>query len=195
MINKIDELKDEHGRVFSPGHFDLIIIDEAHRSIYKKYKDIFMYFDSLIIGLTATPKDEVVKNTYDEFGLEKGIPTYAYELEQAVKDKWLVDYKTIEVTTKFVSDGISYDNLSDDEKEEYEETFVEEDGMIPDKICNTAINEWVFNKDTIKKVINELMTKGLRVDCNTKVGKTIIFAKNHLHAEKILEVFKFHYGL
>lgn len=193
MINKIDELKDEHGRVFSPGHFDLIIIDEAHRSIYKKYKDIFMYFDSLIIGLTATPKDEVVKNTYDEFGLEKGIPTYAYELEQAVKDKWLVDYKTIEVTTKFVSDGISYDNLSDDEKEEYEETFVEEDGMIPDKICNTAINEWVFNKDTIKKVINELMTKGLRVDCNTKVGKTIIFAENHKHAEAIFKEFNKEY--
>lgn len=193
MINKIDELKDEHGRVFSPGHFDLIIIDEAHRSIYKKYKDIFMYFDSLIIGLTATPKDEVVKNTYDEFGLEKGIPTYAYELEQAVKDKWLVDYKTIEVTTKFVSDGISYDNLSDDEKEEYEETFVEEDGMIPDKICNTAINEWVFNNDTIKKVINELMTKGLRVDCNTKVGKTIIFAENHKHAEAIFREFNKEY--
>ena len=193
MINKIDELKDEHGRVFSPGHFDLIIIDEAHRSIYKKYKDIFMYFDSLIIGLTATPKDEVVKNTYDEFGLEKGIPTYAYELEQAVKDKWLVDYKTIEVTTKFVSDGIAYDNLSDDEKEEYEETFVEEDGMIPDKICNTAINEWVFNKDTIKKVINELMTKGLRVDCNTKVGKTIIFAENHKHAEAIFKEFNKEY--
>ena len=193
MINKIDELKDEHGRVFSPGHFDLIIIDEAHRSIYKKYKDIFMYFDSLIIGLTATPKDEVVKNTYDEFGLEKGIPTYAYELEQAVKDKWLVDYKTIEVTTKFVSDGISYDNLSDAEKEEYEETFVEEDGMIPDKICNTDINEWVFNKDTIKKVINELMTKGLRVDCNTKVGKTIIFAENHKHAEAIFREFNQEY--
>lgn len=193
MINKIDELKDEHGRIFSPGHFDLIIIDEAHRSIYKKYKDIFTYFDALIVGLTATPKDEVDRNTYSEFELEKGIPTYAYDLEQAVKDKYLVDYRTVEVKTKFVSEGISYDDLTEDEKEEYEETFVDEDEMIPDKISSTDLNNWVFNKDTIKKVINELMTKGLRIDCNNKIGKTIIFAENHNHAEEIFNIFNKEY--
>lgn len=193
IINKIDDLKDEHGRIFSPGHFDLIIIDEAHRSIYKKYKDIFMYFDALIVGLTATPKDEVGRNTYNEFELENGIPTYAYDLEQAVKDKYLVDYKTVEVTTKFVSSGISYDDLSEEEQEEYEETFIDEDGMIPDEISSADVNDWVFNKDTIKKVINELMTKGLRVDCNNKIGKTIIFAENHNHAEAIFEVFNKEY--
>ena len=193
IINKIDDLKDEHGRIFSPGHFDLIIIDEAHRSIYKKYKDIFMYFDALIVGLTATPKDEVGRNTYNEFELENGIPTYAYDLDQAVKDKYLVDYKTVEVTTKFVSSGISYAELSKEEQEEYEDTFIDEDGMIPDTISNTDVNNWVFNKDTIKKVINELMTKGLRIDCNNKVGKTIIFAENHNHAEAIFEVFNKEY--
>lgn len=193
IINKIDDLKDEHGRIFSPGHFDLIIIDEAHRSIYKKYKDIFMYFDALIVGLTATPKDEVGRNTYNEFELENGIPTYAYDLEQAVKDKFLVDYKTVEVTTKFVSSGITYADLSEEEQEEYEETFIDEDGMIPDAISSTDVNDWVFNKDTIKKVINELMTKGLRIDCNDKLGKTIIFAENHNHAEAIFEVFNKEY--
>ena len=193
IINKIDDLKDAHGRIFSPGHFDLIIIDEAHRSIYKKYKDIFMYFDALIVGLTATPKDEVGRNTYNEFELENGIPTYAYDLDQAVKDKFLVDYKTIEVTTKFVSSGITYADLSEEEQEEYEETFIDEDGMIPDAISSTDVNDWVFNKDTIKKVINELMTKGLRIDCNDKLGKTIIFAENHNHAEAIFEVFNKEY--
>ena len=194
IINKIDDLKDEHGRIFSPGHFDLIIIDEAHRSIYKKYKDIFMYFDALIVGLTATPKDEVGRNTYNEFELENGIPTYAYDLEQAVKDKFLVDYKTVEVTTKFVSSGINYEDLSEEEQEEYEETFIDEDGMIPDAISSKDVNDWVFNKDTIKKVINELMTKGLRIDCNDKLGKTIIFAENHNHAEAIFEVFNKEYS-
>lgn len=193
MINKIDELKDENGRIFSPGHFDLIIIDEAHRSIYNKFKDIFTYFDALTIGLTATPKDEIEKNTYSEFELEKGIPTYAYDLEQAVRDKMLVDYKTIEVKTKFVDKGIKYNDLSDEEKEEYEETFIDSDGMLPDTINSSAINNWVFNKDTIKKMINELMTKGLRVDCNSKIGKTIIFAENHNHAEAIFEVFNKEY--
>lgn len=193
IINKIDDLKDEHGRIFSPGHFDLIIIDEAHRSIYKKYKDIFMYFDALIVGLTATPKDEVGRNTYNEFELENGIPTYAYDLDQAVKDKFLVDYKTVEVTTKFVSSGITYADLSEEEQEEYEETFIDEDGMMPDAISSTDVNDWVFNKDTIKKVINELMTKGLRIDCNDKLGKTIIFAENHNHAEAIFEVFNKEY--
>ena len=193
MINKIDELKDENGRIFTPGHFDLIIIDEAHRSIYKKYKDIFMYFDSLIIGLTATPKDEIERNTYNEFDLENGVPTFAYELEQAVRDKWLVDYKTIEVNTKFNIEGIDYDSLSEEEKEEYEETFMDEDGMIPDKIMSSELNNWVFNKDTIKIVINELMTKGLRVDLNNKIGKTIIFAENHRHAEEIFSVFNKEY--
>lgn len=193
IINKIDDLKDEQGRIFSTGRFDLIIIDEAHRSIYKKYKDIFSYFDALVVGLTATPKDEVGRNTYSEFELENGIPTYAYDLEQAVKDKYLVDYKTVEVTTKFVSSGISYDDLSEEEQEEYEETFLDEDGMLPDAISSTDVNDWVFNKDTIKKVINELMTKGLRIDCNNKIGKTIIFAVNHNHAEVIFEVFNKEY--
>ena len=193
IINKIDDLKDENGRIFSPGHFDLIIIDEAHRSIYKKYKDIFMYFDALIVGLTATPKDEVGRNTYNEFELENRIPTYAYDLDQAVKDKFLVDYKTVEVTTKFVSRGISYAELSEEEQEEYEDTFIDEDGMLPDAISSTDVNDWVFNKDAIKKVINELMTKGLRIDCNNKIGKTIIFAENHNHAEAIFEIFNKEY--
>lgn len=70
MMNCIDSVKDEEGKLFTCGHFDLVICDEAHRSIYNKYKDIFTYFDAPLVGLTATPKDEIDKNTYNIFELE-----------------------------------------------------------------------------------------------------------------------------
>lgn len=189
MANCIDEIQDEDGKLFTSGHFDLIIVDEAHRSIYNKYQDIFNYFDAPLVGLTATPKDEIDKNTYSIFELESGVPTYGYELAQAVKDGYLVDYMSVETSLKFVQQGIVYDELSDEEKEMYENTFEQEDGDIPDKISSSAINDWVFNEDTIRKALHILMTEGLRVDYGETLGKTIIFAKNHRHAEKILEIF------
>ena len=87
MMNCIDAVQDEEGKLFSVGHFDLVICDEAHRSIYNKYKDIFTYFDAPLVGLTATPKDEIDKNTYEVFELQSGVPTYGYELAQAVKER------------------------------------------------------------------------------------------------------------
>ena len=189
MMNCIDSVHDEDGKLFTCGHFDLLICDEAHRSIYNKYKDIFNYFDAPLVGLTATPKDEVEKNTYEIFELENGVPTYGYELAQAVKDGYLVDFMSVETDLKFISHGISYDELSDDEKQEYEETFETEDGELPESIDSSALNEWIFNVDTIKKVLHILMTNGLKIDYGNKIGKTIIFAKNHKHAEKIFEIF------
>lgn len=189
MMNCIDDTRDEKGnRLFTPGHFDLIIVDEAHRSIYNKYQDIFTYFDALLIGLTATPKNEIDKNTYEIFDLENGTPTYGYELSQAVQDGYLVDFVTIETELKFMSHGITYDDLSEEEKEEYEETFTNEEGALPPSIESSALNEWLFNYDTIKKALQILIEHGQRVDFGSKMGKTIIFAKNHNHAEKILEV-------
>ena len=194
MMNCIDTTRDEQDqRLFTPGHFDLIIVDEAHRSIYNKYKDIFTYFDALLVGLTATPKDEIDKNTYDIFDLESGVPTYGYELSQAVEGKFLVSFRSIETELKFMTEGISYDDLSSEEKEEYENTFTDEDGNIPEAIEPSALNQWIFNKDTIKKALNTLMTHGQRVEFGEKIGKTIIFAKNHNHAEKILEVWNQEY--
>lgn len=193
MMGCIDSLTDDNGKLFTVGHFDLIIVDEAHRSIYNKYRDIFNYFDAPIVGLTATPKDEIDKNTYSIFDLENGVPTYGYELADAVKDGYLVPYKSIETKLKFLEKGICYDDLSDEDKEAYEETFEDEDGDVPKKISSAAMNKWLFNEDTIKQVLNILMNQGLRVDYGEKIGKTIIFAKNHLHAEKILEVFNKEY--
>ncbi|HAT4301221.1 TPA: DEAD/DEAH box helicase family protein [Clostridium perfringens] len=189
MMNAIDDTKGKDGdRLFTPGHFDLIIIDESHRSIYKKYRSIFDYFDAYLIGLTATPRDEIDKNTYSIFDLENRVPTYAYEYEKAVEDGYLVDYRTIEVKSKVMEAGIKYDDLTQEEKEEYEILF-DDDESIGDEISSTAVNEWLFNADTIDLVLNKLMTEGLRIEGGEKLGKTIIFAKSSRHAKAIVERF------
>ena len=189
MMNCIDSVHDEEGKLFSCGHFDLVICDEAHRSIYNKYKDIFNYFDAPLVGLTATPKDEIDKNTYSIFELQDGIPTYGYDLAQAVQDGYLVDFMSVETSLKFIQQGIVYDELSEEDKQAYEDTFEDENGELPESIASSALNEWIFNEDTIREVLHVLMTNGLKIDYGNKIGKTIIFAKNHKHAEKILEVF------
>lgn len=189
MMGCIDSVKDEEGKLYTCGHFDLVICDEAHRSIYNKYRDIFNYFDAPLVGLTATPKDEIEKNTYEVFELEQGVPTYGYDLAQAVKDGYLVDYLSVESELKFLTGGIPYDELTEIEKEEYEKYFTDENGNIPDNIEATALNNWVFNEDTIRQVLHILMQNGIKIDYGEKLGKTIIFAKNHKHAEKIYEIF------
>lgn len=193
MYNVIDSVQDEEGKLFTCGHFDLVICDEAHRSVYNKYRDIFNYFDAPLVGLTATPKDEIDKNTYEIFELENGVPTYGYELAQAVKDGYLVDFLSVETKLKFIEQGIVYDELSDEDKQAYEDTFEDENGELPERIASSALNEWIFNEDTIRQVLNTLMTHGLTIDYGSKLGKTIIFAKNHTHAEKILAVFNKEY--
>ena len=193
MYNVIDSVQDEEGKLFTCGHFDLVICDEAHRSVYNKYRDIFNYFDAPMVGLTATPKDEIDKNTYEIFELENGVPTYGYDLAQAVKDGYLVDFISVETKLKFIEQGIVYDELSDADKEAYEDTFTDENGELPESIASSALNEWIFNEDTIRQVLYTLMTKGLTIDYGSKLGKAIIFAKNHTHAEKILEVFNREY--
>ena len=193
MYNVIDTVHDDEGKLFTSGHFDLVICDEAHRSVYNKYRDIFNYFDAPLVGLTATPKDEIDKNTYEVFELENGVPTYGYELAQAVKDGYLVDFMSVETRLKFIEQGIVYDELSEEDKRAYEDTFEDENGNLPESIGSSALNEWIFNEDTIKEVLHVLMTEGLKVDYGNRIGKTIIFAKNHNHAEKILEVFNKEY--
>lgn len=189
MMNCIDTVEDGEGKLFTVGHFDLIICDEAHRSIYNKFRDIFTYFDAPLVGLTATPKDDIDKNTYEIFELESGVPTYGYELAQAVTDGFLVDFLSVESKLKFLEEGIAYDDLPEEERAEYENTFTDENGELPDKIASSKLNEWVFNEDTIRKALHLLMENGLKIHYGETLGKTIIFAKNHHHAEKIKEVF------
>ena len=163
MINCIDKMKSKNGiTLFTPGHFDLIIIDEAHRSIYKKYQAIFDYFDGLLVGLTATPRDDVDKNTYKFFQLENNVPTFVYEYDEAVRQKYLVDYHTISTTTKFIERGIKYSELKEEDREEYENLF--EEGEVQEEISSSAINSWLFNRDTIKIILETVMQKGLKVE-------------------------------
>ncbi|MDZ7740199.1 MAG: DEAD/DEAH box helicase family protein [Bacteroidota bacterium] len=190
IMNKIDSVRTGDQRFYSPGHFDLIIIDEAHRSVYMKYKAIFEYFDSLLLGLTATPKAEVDKNTYELFGLETHDPTYAYELDKAVDDKYLNPPKAMSVPLKFPREGIKYADLSDDDKAKYEMTFRdEESGQMPEEIDAAALYSWLFNRDTIDRMLEYTMINGLKVEGGNKLGKAILFATSHKHALYIEERF------
>ena len=191
MLNAIDSVRNEAGdRLFTPAHFDLIVIDEAHRSIFKKYRAIFDYFDALMVGLTATPADEVDRNTYDFFEVERGVPTYVYEYQTAVyQDHVLVPYLGIETHTSFLDDGITYDELSDDDKERIEEDYQEAGEDVPDFIPESDIDRWLFNARTVDAVLETLMEKGIHVDGGQTLGKTIIFAANRKHAEFIVERF------
>ena len=190
MLSAIDEAKTKDGGpLFTPAHFDLIIIDESHRSIFKKYRAIFEYFDAFMVGLTATPKTDVDRNTYDFFEMESGVPTYAYDYETAVsQDHVLVPYYNYEVKTKFLEDGIVYDELSKEDKERYEDDFIE-DGAVPDFIPSEALNKFVFNETTVDTVLQDLMERGIHVAGGDRLGKSIIFAQNKRHAEFIIERF------
>ncbi len=193
MINYIDT--DE--KAFSVGRFDLIIIDEAHRSIFGKYSAIFNYFDGLLVGLTATPRDEVDRSTYETFQMEQGQPNYAYELEDAVADGYLVNYKGFKRGSLILKEGIKYDSLSEEEKEQLESVWeyekarkaIDESEEYHRNIENNEIFKYIFNKDTIDHVLQDLMENGLKVQSGERIGKTIIFAYNHRHAEMIVERF------
>ena len=192
MMGLIDEASDGQ-RKFGVGHFDLIVIDEAHRSVYQKYRAIFDYFDSLLVGLTATPKDEIDHNTYGLFNLETGVPTDAYSLDEAVSDGHLVPPRPVSVPLKFQRQGIKYDDLSEAEKEQWDSLEWNEDGTIPAEVDPAALNHWLFNTDTVDKVLAHLMTKGQKVAGGDRLGKTIVFAKNNDHAEFIADRFNANY--
>ena len=198
MVGKIDEYRADGTRRFGVGHFDLVVIDEAHRSVYRKYRGIFDYFDSLLVGLTATPKDEVDKNTYDLFDLETGVPTDAYSLDDAIKDGYLVPPRGVSVPLQFVREGIKYDDLSEDEKDDWDELDWGEDDEgkpldPPEEVDAAELNKWLFNKDTVDQVLEYLMTDGIKVAGGDRLGKTIIFAKNQRHADFIKERFDANY--
>jgi type I restriction enzyme R subunit len=193
MMRLIDDAADGTRR-FGVGHFDLVVIDEAHRSVFQKYRAIFEYFDALLVGLTATPRDEVDRNTYDLFGLEDGVPTDAYSLDEAVRDGFLVPPKGVSVPLKFQRDGIQYDQLSDDEKDQWDALEWDDDGGVPDHVEAAAVNQWLFNTDTVDKVIAHLMTNGIKVAGGDRLGKTIVFAKNQQHAEFIAQRFDANYS-
>lgn len=188
MMKLIDESSDGQRR-FGVGYFDLVIIDEAHRSVYQKYRSIFRYFDSLLVGLTATPRDEIDKNTYGLFDLEPGVPTDAYGLDDAVAEGYLVPPVAVSVPLKFQRRGIRYDELSEEEKQEWDEKEWNDEGTAPNEVDSEDLNRWLFNADTVDKALEVLMQLGHKVAGGDRLGKTIIFAKNNDHAEFIAKRF------
>lgn len=185
MLNMIDREK----RAFGVGKFDLIILDECHRSVYNKYLAILRYFDSLVLGLTATPREQVDASTYELFELPKGEPTYNYGFEKAVSERFLVDYANFDSTPDMLKTGLSYDDLSDEEKKAYEETFADDDGNFPKKIDKEMFYRQIMNTGTIDAVLQTIMDEGLKVQSGERLGKTIIFAQRHEHAKLIVERF------
>jgi type I restriction enzyme, R subunit len=192
MMGLIDEMRNGERR-FGPGYFDLVVIDEAHRSVYKKFGGIFQYFDSFLVGLTATPKDEIDRNTYGLFDLENGVPTDEYSLDEAIKDKMLVPARTFAMNLQFPREGIHYKDLSEEEREQWDELDWDEDEEVPDRVNAEAVNRWLFNEDTVDKVLEWVMVNGHKVAGGDRLGKTIIFAKNHAHAEFLVGRFNKHY--
>lgn len=193
MMGLTDEAKDGLRR-FGVGHFDLLVVDEAHRSIYQKYRALFGYYDSPLVGLTATPTDEIDHNTYALFDLEDGVPTDAYSLDEAIRDGWLVPPKAVSVPLRFQREGIKYDELSEDEKDQWDALEWDEEGNPPpDRVDAAAVNQWLFNIDTVDKVLEHLMTHGQKVAGGDRLGKTIIFAKNNEHAQFIAQRFDVNY--
>lgn len=191
MMGLIEEM-DGARRKYGVGHFDLVIIDEAHRSVYQKYGAIFRYFDSHLVGLTATPRDEVDRDTYRLFGLETGVPTDAYGLDEAVADGFLVPPKAHSVPIRFVREGIKYDQLSEEEKDHWESLDWGDDEA-PDEVSATQVNKQLFNESTVDLMLQHLMQHGLKVDGGDRLGKTIIFAVNQPHADYIARRFDHHY--
>jgi type I restriction enzyme, R subunit len=194
MMGLINEM-DNGARRYGTGHFDVIVIDEAHRSVYRKYRAIFDHFDCLLIGLTATPRDEIDRDTYSLFEIQKGVPTDQYDLDDAVSAGHLVPMEAVSVPLKFQREGIKYDDLSEEEKDEWDAIEWAEDIFAPppDKVEAAAVNKWLFNEDTVDKVLQYLMTHGLKVEGGDRLGKTIIFAKNSAHANFIIQRFDANY--
>ena len=190
MMGLIDGSRDKEKRFYGVGHFDLIIIDEAHRSIYKKYQAIFEYFDTLYLGLTATPKQQIDKNTYEVFGLPDKSPTDAYTFEEAVENQHLVDYKTIELQTKFTSKGIKYSELSEEEKAAFEDEILDGGEATENEwVDPSALNQWLFNEDTTIKTLRKITELGIKKRGGDEIGKTIIFARNKKHANFLKDQF------
>jgi type I restriction enzyme, R subunit len=175
---------------FDIGFFDLIIADESHRSIYNRYRDLFLYFDCYQVGLTATPikYKQLERNTYKLFGCEDKDPTAHFDYEEAINHKppFLVPFEVFKTTTEFLRRGIRYSQMSEEQRQQLEEdeenpSLIEYDAAEVDRV--------IFNKDTNRKILRNLMENGIRDASGMHPGKSIIFARSHTHAKLLQELF------
>lgn len=171
---------------FDPGFFDLLIADESHRSIYNHYRDLFRYFDCLQVGLTATPVEFIARNSFQMFDCADQDPTFNYGLDEAVAQHYLVPHEVVTHTTRFLREGIKYTQLSEEQKRQ-----IEESGDDPESYDYDAdsIDDQIFNKDTNRLILRNLMENGIRDATGQRIGKTIVFARGHRHAVLLHELF------
>ncbi|GAB3691008.1 DEAD/DEAH box helicase family protein [Corynebacterium nasicanis] len=182
---------------FNPFEFELIIVDEAHRSIYHRFKRILDYFDAYVLGLTATPREEVHRDTYLLFDIDDKVPTGAYTLEQAIEDGHLVRYAVKTQDSLFLRRGMRYEELSEDDQLRWDalDWGTDESGEPlppPDGASPAEINARLYNLDTIRQVLSTLVTHGIKVG-GDQLGKTIIFGRTQQHAELIKQEFDRHF--
>ena len=173
---------------FDPGFFDLIIADESHRSLYNRYRQIFDYFDCYQVGLTATPIDYVAKSTFDMFQCGAKDPTFNYSYEEAINNNppYLVPFVVDTHTTPFLRSGIKYSQMTEEQRRQ-----LEEDESLPQAVEfeQAEVDRRIFNKDTNRIILRNLMENGVRVADGSRIGKTIIFARNHDHAVLLQNLF------
>lgn len=174
---------------FDVGFFDLIIADESHRSIYNRYRDLFVYFDALQIGLTATPVKKILHNTFKMFDCEDGDPTATYEYNEAITDTppWLCPFRVVKHTTKFMREGIRYQEMTPEQQAQLDEQVEDSEAV---DYAKEAIGKQIFNKDTDRQILRNLMENGLREATDQHIGKTIVFARNHEHAMQLQHLFE-----
>ncbi|HQQ87689.1 MAG TPA: type I restriction-modification enzyme R subunit C-terminal domain-containing protein, partial [Smithellaceae bacterium] len=183
MLNIIEDEKCK----ISPHFFDMIVADESHRSIYNVYRNIFEYFDTIQLGLTATPTNAVEHNTFSLFECEDGIPTYAYSYEEAINNKppYLSDYEVLKVRTKFQKEGIRGKKIPIAEQQK-----LLADGKEPAEINfeGTDIEKKVTNRGTNALIVEEFMEECIKDENGTLPGKTIFFAMTMKHARRLQDV-------
>ena len=173
---------------FDVGFFDLIIADESHRSIYRKYRHIFHYFDALQVGLTATPVKFINRNTFKLFGRDPDDPTAYYSFEDAINDSppCLVPFEAKSFTTQFLREGIKYKEMSPEQRAEIEEQIEDAESIAFEP---GHVDRQIYNRDTNRRILKNLMENGVRGADGTLPGKSIIFARNHNHAVLLHNLF------
>lgn len=174
---------------FDVGFFDLVIADESHRSIYNRYRDLFLYFDAFQVGLTATPRNIITHDTYKIFDCEGNDPTAHFSYNDAIRHvpPYLSHFEVASHTTKFLREGIHYDTMSDEQKQELEEQV--ESAELVD-FSREDVDKAVFNKDTDRRILRNLMEQGIREATGQHIGKTIVFARDHNHAIQLQRLFE-----
>lgn len=178
---------------FDVGFFDLIIADESHRSLYNRYRQLFEYFDCYQVGLTATPINEQTigsyyRNTFKMFGCEDQDATAYYPYEDAISHTppYLVPFEVDTHTTQFLREGIKYSQMTAEQRRQ-----VEEDEEIPEAIEfeQPNVDKYIYNKDTNRHILRNLMDNGIYVAEGSRIGKSIIFARSMRHARLLEQLF------